>query len=282
MANNDSEILIEHFEFSPISVIDDVIDSVNELMYQALIGLERFVEKKSKSEEEIEQGMHQVETLLETLIDHNFDMFELYVMRNIFAIPENVKIVLPHQEGMDYTLDQSKEDQIDKELELMRKKVLAAKAMNYRLENELLKTDSRIKRMERLKEKLEFIFTAPKNHNVNPTAETIRLVVDQLLAIKKITNNLHSQVNEEKMNQYANTSDRREAFVSTMVLRQTEQVKMQQRENRHDTDEDERLRKRARIDNDEETSKAIAQELKGLEMINNLFTVLNQESDRQE
>ncbi|CAG8637565.1 4606_t:CDS:2 [Acaulospora colombiana] len=228
MANNDLEILIEHFEFSPISVIDDVIDSVNELMYQALIGLERFVEKKSKSDEEIDQGMHQVETLLEALIDHNFDMFELYVMRNIFAIPENLKIILPHQEGMDFTLDQSREEKVDAELELMRKKVLA------------------------------------------------------LLAIKKITGNIHSQINEEKISQYASTSDKRETFVSTMVLRQTEQVKMQQRENRRDIDEEERLRKRARIDDDDETSKAIAQELKDLEMISNLFTSLNQEYNKQE
>ncbi|CAG8434701.1 7787_t:CDS:2 [Diversispora eburnea] len=226
MAHDNKELVIEHFEFAPISIIDEVIDSVNELLYQALIGLENFIYKYLNSDEEIEQGMHQVETLLENLIDHNFDLFELYTLRNIFAVPDNLEIILPHHEGLDFTLDQSKEDQIDEELELMRKKVLAAKAMNHKLKMEQSKTETRIKKMEQMKEKLEFILTTPKLHNVNPMVDTLRLVIDQLLGIKKITNNLHSEVNEEKLNQYSNIHDERETFISTMVLRQTEQVKM--------------------------------------------------------
>lgn len=55
MTTDTLELIIEHFEFAPISVIDDVIDSVNELLYQALIGLENFIAKYLNFEEEIEQ-----------------------------------------------------------------------------------------------------------------------------------------------------------------------------------------------------------------------------------
>lgn len=36
---------------------------------------------------EIETGTHQLETLLYSSIDRNFDKFELYMLRNILAIP---------------------------------------------------------------------------------------------------------------------------------------------------------------------------------------------------
>ncbi|CAG8821287.1 2546_t:CDS:1, partial [Dentiscutata erythropus] len=55
MAHDNKELVIEHFEFAPISIIDEVIDSVNELLYQALIGLENFIYKYLNSDEEIEQ-----------------------------------------------------------------------------------------------------------------------------------------------------------------------------------------------------------------------------------
>ena len=35
--------------------------------------------------------MAQVETLLENAVDRNFDAFELYVLRNVFNVPEEVE-----------------------------------------------------------------------------------------------------------------------------------------------------------------------------------------------
>ena len=40
---------------------------------------------------ELEFGMAQVETLLENAVDRNFDAFELYVLRNVFNVPEEVE-----------------------------------------------------------------------------------------------------------------------------------------------------------------------------------------------
>lgn len=50
---------------------------------------------------EIETGTQQLETLLCSNIDRNFDKFELYVMRNILTIqPEDVDwVYLKHYEG---------------------------------------------------------------------------------------------------------------------------------------------------------------------------------------
>lgn len=39
---------------------------------------------------EIENGLHQLETLLETNVDKAFDKFEIYVLRNILTVPEDL------------------------------------------------------------------------------------------------------------------------------------------------------------------------------------------------
>ena len=49
---------------------------------------------------EIENGVHQLETLLEATIDRNFDKLEIYLLRSVLAIPEEVApwIRLEHYE----------------------------------------------------------------------------------------------------------------------------------------------------------------------------------------
>lgn len=40
--------------------------------------------------EEIENGVHQLETLLEATVDKTFDKFEIYTLRNILTVSENL------------------------------------------------------------------------------------------------------------------------------------------------------------------------------------------------
>lgn len=39
---------------------------------------------------EIEEGLHKLETLLNSTVDKNFDKFEIYVLRNILAVPQDL------------------------------------------------------------------------------------------------------------------------------------------------------------------------------------------------
>jgi kinetochore protein Mis12/MTW1 len=49
---------------------------------------------------EIENGAHQLETLLESQIDKNYDKMEIYALRNMLAIPDGLSpwIKLRHYE----------------------------------------------------------------------------------------------------------------------------------------------------------------------------------------
>jgi kinetochore protein Mis12/MTW1 len=99
---------------APQSLIDDIINSINNLIYQAISSLESgllntpperlgFSHDSSgpsiaetdedgnvvypEAKLEIENGLHQLETLLEANVDKAFDKFEIYVLRNILTVP---------------------------------------------------------------------------------------------------------------------------------------------------------------------------------------------------
>lgn len=42
------------------------------------------------AKDEIENGMHQLETLLEATVDKTFDKFEIYTLRNILTVPDEL------------------------------------------------------------------------------------------------------------------------------------------------------------------------------------------------
>ena len=43
-----------------------------------------------EARQEIEDGVHQLETLLEATVDRTFDRFEIYTLRNILTVPEEL------------------------------------------------------------------------------------------------------------------------------------------------------------------------------------------------
>lgn len=103
-------------------MIDDIINSINELSYRAVDSVEQgllgaplsalgfkdslpsehpALSAEDKAKHEIENGAHQLETLLEASIDKYFDMMEVVSLRSILAIPEDLKdwIQLKHYEA---------------------------------------------------------------------------------------------------------------------------------------------------------------------------------------
>ncbi|KAI1090851.1 Mis12 protein-domain-containing protein [Rostrohypoxylon terebratum] len=134
-ANSDTELLTEHFGYPPVSLIDDIINSINILAERALNSVEQgllnappatlgFKPPKASrgnkdtdaqkqafdpaeaAKNEVENGTHQLETLLCASIDRNFDKFEIYVLRNILCVRE-LDVMnwmrLSHYDGLDFS-----------------------------------------------------------------------------------------------------------------------------------------------------------------------------------
>ncbi|KAK6063691.1 hypothetical protein SCUP515_12216 [Seiridium cupressi] len=127
-SNSDTELLTEHFGYPPVSLLDDIINSVNILAERALNSVEQgllnappeklgfkipknsdpddALDPAEQAKNEVEAGTHQLETLLCASIDRNFDKLEIYVLRNILCVkPVDIRnwIRLSHYDGLDFS-----------------------------------------------------------------------------------------------------------------------------------------------------------------------------------
>ncbi|KAJ4855380.1 mis12 protein domain-containing protein [Trichoderma breve] len=179
-SNSDYELLTEHFSYPPVSLLDDIINTVNVLADRALDSVERLLlsippkklgfSKSSKQPDqnqnlspeeaaklEIENGTHQLETLLNASIDKNFDIFELYVMQNIITVrPQDQPYMrLSHYSGLDFPDDDTAAaQQIDKpspeSITALRRRLQASQKLNAVLEAEKARNDALLKTLRSL------------------------------------------------------------------------------------------------------------------------------------
>ncbi|KAK3505210.1 Mis12 protein-domain-containing protein [Neurospora crassa] len=189
----DTELLTEHFGYPPVSLLDDIINSINILAERALNSVEQGLlnappaslgfrppthasttkpgKKPKKGEEglpnaeeahrhEIENGTHQLETLLCASIDRNFDKFEIYVMRNILCVrPEDRDwIRLGHYEGLDFSSPQKEGQKEGGD------------------EKPTLETVTRLRRRLQASQKLNIMLHAEKARNAALLSEVRRLI----------------------------------------------------------------------------------------------------------
>ncbi|KZP11929.1 Mis12-domain-containing protein [Athelia psychrophila] len=131
-----SILLPEVLGFSPQLLLDDVINSANSAVTASVDGMEMFLlrwadgrakEGKGKSEDDItqdiEQGLVAFQTLLESHVDIAFDFFELWSLRNIFAVPADLPVVVPHHQGLDLEAPPEKEAELIAEIDDLRRKI---------------------------------------------------------------------------------------------------------------------------------------------------------------
>ncbi|CAG8224081.1 unnamed protein product [Penicillium salamii] len=176
-AMNDAttSLLTEHFSYTPLSLIDDIINSINNLIYQAISSLESgllntpperlgFSHANNgitipetdddgnvlypEAKLEIENGLHQLETLLETNVDKAFDKFEIYVLRNILTVPEDLLgyVRLKHYEGLSFK--SSADTPTPETIHAQRKKLLETKKLNRSLKEESARNDAVISQLK--------------------------------------------------------------------------------------------------------------------------------------
>ncbi|KAF2843468.1 hypothetical protein M501DRAFT_1028264 [Patellaria atrata CBS 101060] len=115
----ETALLTEHLRYTPLTLLDDIINTINELIARAVDAAESgllsappaalgFAQKAAGNNEipetdeegneiypemrrEIEEGVHQLETLLNTATDRNFDRFEIWVLRNVLTLSWGAK-----------------------------------------------------------------------------------------------------------------------------------------------------------------------------------------------
>ncbi|KAK6525018.1 hypothetical protein TWF281_011907 [Arthrobotrys megalospora] len=111
-----TSLITEHLTFTPLEVVDDIINAANESVYGTVQQLENYLRSSGPSAlgyvadgsiaetdedgkelfddvamNEIQQGLHMLEMLMESKVDKAYDQFEVYVLRNIFSVPPEIR-----------------------------------------------------------------------------------------------------------------------------------------------------------------------------------------------
>jgi len=127
-------LVCEALGFSPQLLLDDIINVANQAVQDGVNGMEEFLQKwmDQRAEklggdwdgtQEVEQGLVAFQTLLEYHTDIAFDFFEAWSLRNIFVVPQDLPVVLPHHEKLDLTATLAREQDLLNHIEQLRRKI---------------------------------------------------------------------------------------------------------------------------------------------------------------
>ncbi|KAG5930133.1 hypothetical protein E4U42_002869 [Claviceps africana] len=102
---------------------------------------------EAAAKREIENGTHQLETLLNAAIDKNFDIFELYTMNNILTIDKKTRpfIKLSHYAGLDLSKHPDKPTMGG--ITQLRRQLHASQKLHVALEAERSKNDALLRKL---------------------------------------------------------------------------------------------------------------------------------------
>ncbi|KAL3228617.1 Kinetochore-associated protein MTW1 [Nakaseomyces bracarensis] len=189
-----TSVLTEHLEYPPVSLVDDIINSVNETMYKCTSAMEKYLLDRSvvggvSYEEEIRVGVAKLESLMESSVDRNFDKLELYVLRNVLRIPEELLesnvFRLKHQLDLEI-VDVEKKEEVDARLTEKVAELEAAFQLNTVLVDKLRKLKELHRRLLRFKDLLVRFVEEQTPHDtrllesIKPIDDTVKLLILQL------------------------------------------------------------------------------------------------------
>ncbi|KAF3926210.1 hypothetical protein ABW21_db0208882 [Orbilia brochopaga] len=175
-----TSLITEHLNFTPLEVVDDIINAANESVYGTVQQLENYLRSSGPSAlgyvvdgsiaetdedghelfddasmNEIQQGLHMLEMLMESKVDKAYDQFEVYVLRNIFSVPVDVRdwMRLRHHDNIDLikasSIDPDK-DVTPESLSRVRRQLQETTALHRFLKADVARNDKIIKSLRTL------------------------------------------------------------------------------------------------------------------------------------
>jgi kinetochore protein Mis12/MTW1 len=219
-------------------LIDDIINSVNILSFKCVEAVEKGLLSANPTDlgfkippqttpeaqeaaraisetakHEIENGVHQLETLLEAKIDKNFDRMELWAFRNILSVPPEIRdwVRLSHYEGLNFTQDNDAPN--TESVTMQRKKFRETQKLHSLLLAEKARNEATITSLKALllhqvlKKELDeeeiypaFAFLENKGEltgdGTHPVTTTTSFALSQLPALKSILENLRPRLKQ--------------------------------------------------------------------------------------
>jgi kinetochore protein Mis12/MTW1 len=117
--------LPEALGFEPQFLLDDLFNVAQSAAVAATGAMEGYLARFSGggvSAADAEQGAVALQTLLDTHVDQALDFFEMWAKRNIFVLPADAPLVMPHHKGLDLNVREGAEAELLAEIEELRRK----------------------------------------------------------------------------------------------------------------------------------------------------------------
>nr|POE86547.1 kinetochore-associated protein mtw1 [Quercus suber] len=175
-----NSLLTEHFRYTPLTLLDDIINTVNELVFRAINAIEQGMSDISPEalgfklpageasasaqiqrtvlhdlkQNEIDKGVIQLESLLNATVDKDFDKFEIYTLRNILAVGHAEDgdlakwVRLEHYKDVD--IDTSRNSPTPEQVQLRRRKLQETRKLNSMLKQEEARNAAVLDQMRKL------------------------------------------------------------------------------------------------------------------------------------
>ncbi|CAG97893.1 MIND complex subunit MTW1 [Kluyveromyces lactis] len=229
-----TSLLTEHLGYPPISLVDDIINAVNEIMYKCTNAMEKYLMQrniigKKDFSDEIKIGTAKLESLLENSVDKNFDKLELYVLRNILSIPSDLleenRFRLLHHEKLVLT-DSATRAHTDTSIEQKLQEIERQYQLNVMLRDRIQNTKELLTEVVQFKKKVIDLLRCDDNlttalhelwDDLKPLDVAVKLITTRLKQIYLENEEFYSidQVNRlvKRYNELRNTSIVRNGYI---------------------------------------------------------------------
>ncbi|KAF3940122.1 hypothetical protein ABW19_dt0209112 [Dactylella cylindrospora] len=231
-----TSLVTEHLTFTPLEVVDDIINAANESVYGTVQQLENYLRSSGPSAlgyvpdgsiaetdedgkevfddasmDEIQQGLHMLEMLMESKVDKAYDQFEVYVLRNIFSVPPDVRdwMRLRHHDNVNLiktsSIDPTK-DVTPESLSLTRRQLQETTALHRFLKADVQRNDKIIKSLQTLlnpppgdENPLSFLLSSNSltaTQGIRSFGEDTEFATVQVKELRKVVAELKSQARD--------------------------------------------------------------------------------------
>jgi len=246
-SEKEKALLTELFGYTPLTLLDDIINTVNEVNYQALNAIEEGLKQQpaaqlgfqlseeeitglatdeatqaaldKKKNDEIDNGMVKLETLLNSTVDKDFDKFEIYAFRNILTIggdtdPELVDyITLDHYKNLD--LNAAEKSPTKEEVEMQEKRLRELKKLNNLLKAKELEQANTLNAVKGVEEKLSFL---------TKTSEDVKYTAAQLPQLRELLGELKAAQGKLGSSTGSAKEEERQAYIDAQSRRAMERA----------------------------------------------------------
>jgi kinetochore protein Mis12/MTW1 len=117
-----AQLLPEALGFEPQFLLDDLFNVAQSAALAAADAMAGYLARWPRARPgDAEQGAVALQTLLDSRVDGELDFFEMWARRNVFVLPEDAPLVMPHHAGLDLNVRENAEAELLAEIEELRR-----------------------------------------------------------------------------------------------------------------------------------------------------------------